>query len=271
MLEDKEPEQETETPEPEAEAPEAEAEEEPEAEAAEPEPKEEQKPKAPREPKSVPLAAFLEVQRKLEAKLQEAEKRAADLESKTRTQPDYSSFFRKPPEKTPSVYDDEQGYNDANRQFVQADTYNTRFGMSLDYAVQSFGQERVNEAMHAFQQAAQSNPLLMQAAEKSYNPVREIVQWHELQTNIGYIDKVGGGQTLKKIADAGGFDAYEKALRAQIEKEMADKAAAQVADDDDEDEAPIQKKPILPGNFNKGGKGGNKDVPRPSDLKTLLA
>jgi hypothetical protein len=140
--------------------------------------------------------------------------------------------------------------------------------MSLDYAVQSFGEQKVNDALAAFQAKAKANPLLIQAVENSYNPVREIVQWHETQTNLAYLERVGG-DSLRKLAEAGGLDAYEKALRAQIEKELADKYAGVV--DDDEEPAPAAARPTLPSNFNKGGKGGNKDVPRPADLKSLLA
>lgn len=272
MLDGKEAEQEK----PEAEAPEVEANEaeiegedaeggEAEKDAA---PKEDEKPKTPREPKSVPLAAFLEVQRKLEARLSEAEKRAADAEAKSKAQPDYSSFLKKPPEKIPSVYDDENGYTEGLRETQSAELANLKFQISLDNAVVTFGEDKVNGALLAFQQAAQNTPGLRQAAEASRNPVREIVQWHEAQQKLSYADRIEAAH-LKEIAEAGGLEALKKALRVQIQKELSESAAQ--ADGDDEDDAPVHKKPVMPSNFNKGGKGGNKDVPPATDLKSLLA
>lgn len=243
---------------------------EPEPEEAEAKEETEEKPKAKRESKSVPLAAFLEVQRKLEARLAEAEKKAAEFEAKSKATPDYSSFIKKAPDQIPSVYDDEQGHTEALRQAQNAELANIKFNISLDNALATFGNDRVNEAMSAFQQAAQNNPMLRQAAEASYNPVREIVQWHETQQKLSYADKLQADQ-LRKLAEAGGLDAYEKSLRAQIEAEF--KAKMNTGDDDgDEDEAPaIRKQPTLPSNFNRGGKGGNKETPRDTSLDALLA
>lgn len=272
VLDDKETEQEkAPDAQPEAEAAEEEAPEtgDEDAEAPEAEAKDEvEKPK--REPKSVPLAAFLEVQRKLEARLSEAEKRAADAEAKAKTAPDYSSFLKKPPEKIPSVYDDDAAFAQTLSEQQSAQIANLKFQISLDNAMQTFGQDRVNEAMGAFQRAAAQNPALAQAAEASLNPVREIVQWHETQNNLSLVEKIGGGQTLKKLFEAGGLEAYEKALRAQVEKELSSKFA-KAADADEADEAPVKAKPVMPSNFNKGGKGGNKEVPPDTSLKSLLA
>lgn len=274
MLEGKEPEQEK----PEAETPEPEADEaEPESEEAkgdgeavkDAKPQEDEKPKKPREQKSVPLAAFLEVQNKLKAELEEKSKKLSEFEAKAKAAPDYSAFYKKPPETVPSIYEDEQGYAAATRQQMQAESFNNRLGMSLSYAVQSFGQDKVNAAMGAFQEAAKANPMLHQAAEASYNPVLEIIQWHETQTKLAFADKLKA-EELQQLAAAGGLDGYTKALRAQIEAELKAAKAEPNADDDEADEAPPAKL-NLPSNFNKGGKGGSRPVPASSSLKDLLA
>lgn len=274
LLNDKETEQETTPDAPEVEADEAETEAQEAGDEEAPPEKAEAKDETERpkrEPKSVPLAAFLEVQRKLEAKLSDAEKRLSDAEAKTKAQPDYSSFLKQAPDKIPSVYDDETAFAQTISERQSAELANYKFQISLDNAMQTFGQERVGEAMSAFQSAAKNNPALRQAAETSMNPVREIVQWHETQNNLSLVEKIGGGQTLKKLFEAGGLEAYEKALRATIEKELSAKAAPADDADDDEDDAPVRQKPVMPSNFNKGGKGGNKEVPPASDLKSLLA
>jgi len=228
----------------------------------------EEKPKKPREQRSVPLAAFLEVQNKLKAELDAKDKRLAELEAKQKAQPDWSTFIKKPPEEVPSVLDDEKGYHDALRQTQSADLSNLKFQISLDNALVTFGEEKVNAAILAFQEAAKTNPLLIQAADNSRNPVREIVQWHDDQQRLSYAQKLQADH-LRKIAEAGGLDAYEKTLRAQIEAEL--KAAMETqADDEDEEAPPAQKQKPMPSNFNKGGKGGNKSVPADSSLEALL-
>ena len=247
LIEDKEqPEQEEQDP-VEAqndEADEADAPDEPEkggdVEAAETEEADE-KPKAKREQRSVPLAAFLEVQNKLKAELEEKSRRLSELEAKAAEKPDYSSFYKKPPEQIPSVYDDEQGYTESMNQTRQAEMANLKFQISLDNGLAMFGQEKVDGALSAFRAAAEQNPMLIQAAESSLNPVREIIQWYETQN------------TLQKLEQVGGLDAYEKDLRAKIQAELKAEFEknAQAQTDDEEDDAPVQKpKMNLPGNFN---------------------
>ena len=226
-----------------------------ETQAEEPEP---EKPKKPREQRSVPLAAFLETQRKLQEKLDAAEKRANELEAKASKAPDFSTFFKKPPEEIPSVYDDEQGFNSAGREAIQAESYNTRFGISANFAVKTHGLDVVNAALAEFDQAAQQNPLLRQALDNSYDPVGEIVTWTQTQ------------KTLRKIQEAGGLEAYEKNLRATIESELKAKKPAQAVADDSDDEMPAKQNLNLPGNFNKGAKGGNKNAVLHSSLDELL-
>lgn len=229
-----------------------------EAEPQQAEGSDDEKPKKPREQRSVPLAAFLETQRKLQDKLDAAEKRAAEFEAKAKEAPDFSKFFKKPPEETPSVYDDEEGYTKSGRSYVDAKDFNTRFGISASFAVRQFGQDTVNAALREFDEASQANPLMQQAIENSFDPVGEIMSWSQTQ------------KTLRTIQQAGGLDAYEKNLRAQIEAELKAKKPAPVAADDDAEEALAQPKPNLPGNFNKGPKGGNKNANPHQSLDELL-
>lgn len=227
-----------------------------EEQAAEPEA---EKPRKPREQRSVPLAAFLETQKKLQEKLAAAEARATELEAKASKAPDFSSFFKKPPEEIPSVYDDEQGFQTASRDAFQAENFNTRFGISANFAVRQFGQEAVSAALAEFEQASQANPLLRQALDNSYDPVGEIVEWTKTQA------------ALRAIQGAGGLEAYEKNLRAKIESELKAKKPAKVeAVNDADDEAPAKPQVNLPGNFNKGPKGGNKNAATHSTLDDLL-
>lgn len=228
---------------------------------AESEEKPDEPEKKPRQQRSVPLAAFLEVQNKLKAELEAKDKKLSELEEKASKAPDFSTFFKKAPEETPSVYDDEQGFYAASRDTIQAESYNTRFGISANFAVKQYGQDTVQQAMAEFDQASQNNPLLRQALDQSYDPVGEIVTWAQTQ------------KTLRQIQEAGGLEAYEKTLRAKIEEELKAKKPKEAAKAEapDDDEAPAKQNLNLPGNFNKGPKGGNKSAVGASTLDELLS
>ncbi len=214
-----------------------------------------------KDPKQVPLSVFLDNQNKLKAELEAKSKELDEVKAKSNAAPDFQSFFKAPPENVPSVLDDEAGYNAAQTAAMEAASYNTRFGISANYAVNQFGQEVVSSAVQEFQAAAEQNPALQQALENSFDPVGEIVNWSNNQ------------RTLRTITDAGGIEAYEKNLREKIIKELSEnpppKKKAKANGQAETDEAP--QIPNMPGNFNKSsGGGGNKSAPLHSDLDDLL-
>lgn len=215
---------------------------------------------AEKERETVPLAAFLETQRKLQARLDEAEKKARELEAAQKAKPDLSAFYREAPKDIPSPFEDDEGYTRALEDRYKADMANRTFGISLDNAVTTFGEDKVNTALQAFGEAARSNPLLMQAAEASVNPVREIVNWYDQQSFLRQRD------SFEPVLSAGGLDAYKAALRAEWEAERAANAAQ--TDENALEQSP-QEKQKLPGNFNKGGKGGVGKF-TPASLDDLL-
>lgn len=203
---------------------------------------------------TVPLATFLTQKNEL-AKLK---KELAGQEEKPAAQPDLAKFLKERPGEIPSVLDDEAGARAAMQQDFGAELANTKFQMSYDLASQTLGRDTVDEALVSFQKAAEVNPVLQQALDREANPVRAVVDWHRNQKLLAQRD------ALSPVLEAGGLDAYEKALRSKWEAEVQQAAPTTT------ETVPPPATPQLPNNFNQGGSGaGTSHAPTQSITQIL--
>ena len=216
-----------ETPAPDAPAP-AEAQPQGEPTPVQPEPK----PEAP----MVPLAA-----------LQEVRDQARDLR---RELDQFRQAQQKPQEapKVPDVFEDQQGYTQFIQTTVQQAAFNARLDMSEGSARDQYGDDVVESALAAAQQAGTARQFL---GEK--HPWGAMVKWHQRQ------------QKMAEIGDDP--DAWRERERERLRQEIMAEQAGQVASD--VNAARMAKAPSLAGTPNLG----TRQAPAwagPSSLKDIL-
>lgn len=183
FLEDKEPEEvaadapESE-PTPAEEPKEAKGETQPEPEKAE---VEAGAPPAPEpEPTRVPITAMLDEREKRQAaerELQELKRWKDQLEAQQRQQQ----------VSMPDVFEDQEGFVRHTQATVQQMLWNERLNMSEALARDKFGDETVESATQAFQQAARANPAIYAEMRQHPNPYSYVVNWHKRQSILSEI------------------------------------------------------------------------------------
>lgn len=226
----------------------------PPAQAAQPQPE----PPTGDEGKHVPLAALKALKQTLaerEAELAELRKPKQEQPQKAPTQPEP---HQNPTSKRPDFTFDESQFEDT-AQLFNARLHKTRMDMSLNFADSQFGEDAVNEAWEAFDQAANTDPRISAFSESLINhphPMGEIVKWHRQQKEIS------------QLTEAGGLEKLREKLRAELLAEMQGQqpaaapavAAAPAA-------VPLTKPATAapPPSLAKGGAGATGAVERPSD------
>lgn len=147
---------------------------------------------------AVPISALLderEKRQKLERELEEFRKKA-EAQRSNEAAPD--------PGKDPQGY---QAYRD--RQFEQR-LWNERLNMSEVMTRQAQGDELVDEATKAFQQAVNDKPWLAQELQRQPNPYGYVVEWHRQQKLLSEI-----GSDPEKWREA-----ERERLKAELQAEM---------------------------------------------------
>ena len=183
FLEDKEAEEVT------AEAPESEPTpaEEPKEAKGEPQPEPEKAevddgvPPAPEpEPTRVPITAMLDEREKRQA----AER---ELQQLRQWREQMEAQARAAQQKTPDIYEDPEGFVRQTQESVQQMLWNERLNMSEALARDKFGDEAVESATQAFQQAARANPAIYAEMRQHPNPYAYVVNWHKRQSILSEI------------------------------------------------------------------------------------
>lgn len=149
------------------------------------------------EPQTVPVGVVQELRRELrELKAAQSQREAT------------------PP---PDIFEDPKGYQDYVQMAVQNRVDNVKLDISEEMTRTQHGDEVVDAAFSAFQQA--SDPALHQQILNSRNPWGSLVKWHQGQE---LAREIGGDPAAYKAK-------VEAELRAKIEAEIATKQARDAA------------------------------------------
>lgn len=225
--------------EPEATEPQApEAPEPPKAEEPKEPPKEskveEGAPTAPEtEPKHVPLAALEDERRKR----QEIQRELEALRSK-------------PADKAIDPVVDPEGFRKHFEEQSQKALVNERLNMSEQIVRSHLGDEAVDAAMQAFEEAEKSNPGLRATILASRHPYQSLVEWHKRE------------QTLATVGTD--LTAYEQRLREKwLEEVKANPAALGLA-------VPTPQQPVAPSLANRPSVGARDSWTGPTPLGDIL-
>lgn len=218
--------------------------EEPEAPKGE-EPQAEPAPSAPPapepEPTRVPITAMLDEREKRQAaerELQELRRWKEQLEAQQRQQQ----------QKPVDIYEDPEGFVRQTQASVQFALWNERLNMSEALARDKFGDETVEAARQAFEQAVQSNPALYAEMRQNPNPYGYVVNWHKKQS---VLSEIGSDPDKWKQSQI-------EALREQVRQELL--AQAQ----------PSPKPTAPPPSLSKAPSRGNDAIAPGSTFDTMF-
>lgn len=169
--------------------------------AAEPEPVAEAQPTQTAEPQKeeahVPSWRLREMREEREA----AERRFADREAQWQRQ--FAELQARLPKaeeaKAPEVWEDPNGFLrhglDQAINPIRSEINTMREQFSLTYAIDKFGQEKVDAAYQALDKAAKSGDAEAQAVvarvKNSMFPYQDMVKWHEKQSIVSQVAQVG--------------------------------------------------------------------------------
>jgi hypothetical protein len=152
----------------------------------------------------VPITALLDEREKRQRAQQEAEYYRRLIEQ------------QKPQEK-PDFYEDPEKFAAVQQQTVQQALWNERLNMSEAIVRDKHGDEVVDAATQAFQQALQANPALYAEMRQARNPYGYVVDWHKKQS---FLSEVGDPDRWKQSQ----IEALRAQVRAELEAEFTQKA-----------------------------------------------
>lgn len=128
----------------------------------------------------------------------------------------------------PNLYENPDGYAQSIEQQTEQRLLNERLNMSEQIARSALGDERVDAALEAFKEAAQSNPTLTAQLYSNPHPYKFLVDWH------------GREQALAEV----GSDL--SAYRARLRDELLAEIKGNLALLGDEFQAPVKPIPETP-------------------------
>lgn len=146
----------------------------------------------------IPISALLDEREKR----QKLERELAELRQKAEA--------RRDQDQAPDPERDPQGYNAYRDRQFQQQLWNERLNMSEVMTRQSLGDEVVDEATKAFQQAVSEKPWLAQELQRQQNPYGYVVEWHRQQRLLSEI-----GNDPEKWREA-----ERERLKAELQAEM---------------------------------------------------